>query len=33
MARIIRLARVIGVDADHKEHLDFLEDWAAQEHA
>jgi hypothetical protein len=33
VARIIRLARVIGVDADHKEHLDFLESWAAQEHS
>jgi hypothetical protein len=31
--RIIRLARRIGVDADHKEHLDFLEDWASQEHS
>ena len=31
-ARIIRLARVIGVDADHKEHLDFLEGWASHEH-
>jgi hypothetical protein len=28
---IIRLATVIGVDAEHKEHLDFLEDWASQE--
>jgi len=31
--RIIRLATIIGVDADHKEHLDFLMDWASQEHA
>jgi hypothetical protein len=33
VARIIRLARVIGVDADHKEHLDYLEGWAAREHS
>ena len=31
--RIIRLAKIIGVDAEHKEHLEFLEDWAAQEHS
>jgi hypothetical protein len=31
--RIIRLANIIGVDAEHKEHLEFLEDWAAQEHS
>jgi hypothetical protein len=31
--RIIRLANLIGVDSDHKEYLDFLEDWASQEHA
>jgi hypothetical protein len=30
--RIIRLANIIGVDADHKEHLDFLIDWASHEH-
>jgi hypothetical protein len=30
--RIIRLANIIGVDKDHKEHLDFLVDWASQEH-
>jgi hypothetical protein len=30
--RIIRLANIIGVDADHKEHLDFLVDWASHEH-
>jgi len=31
--RMIRLAGILGVDAEHKEHLDFLEDWASQEHA
>jgi hypothetical protein len=31
--RIIRLANRIGVDADHKEHLCFLEDWASHKHA
>jgi len=31
--RIIRLANIIGVDAEHKEHLEFLEDWASQEHS
>jgi len=31
--RIIRLANIIGVDAEHKQHLEFLEDWAAQEHS
>jgi hypothetical protein len=31
--RIIRLANIIGVDADHTEHLDFLTDWASREHA
>ena len=31
--RIIRLANIIGVDAEHKAHLDFLEDWASQEHS
>ena len=31
--RMIRLAGILGVDAEHKEHLVFLEDWAAQEHA
>ncbi len=31
--RIIRLAKIIGVDAEHKEHLEFLEEWAAQEHS
>ncbi len=30
--RIIRLANIIGVDAEHKEHLEFLEDWASHEH-
>jgi hypothetical protein len=29
--RIIRLATQIGVDAEHKEHLDFLEDWASRQ--
>lgn len=29
IARIIRLAHVIGVDADHEEHLEFLEGWAS----
>jgi hypothetical protein len=33
IARIIRLAKILGVDADHKEHLDFLNDWAAYEHS
>jgi len=31
--RIIRMAKIIGVDTEHKEHLEFLEDWAAQEHS
>jgi hypothetical protein len=31
--RIIRLASIIGVDAEHKEHQEFLEDWASREHA
>lgn len=31
--RMIRLAGILGVDAEHKEHLDFLQDWASQEHA
>jgi hypothetical protein len=31
--RIIRLAKIIGVDAEHKVHLEFLEDWASQEHS
>ena len=31
--RIIRLANIIGVDAEHKEHLEFLEDWASQKHS
>jgi len=30
--RIIRLAKIIGVDAEHMEHLEFLEDWASHEH-
>jgi len=31
--RIIRMAKIIGVDAEHEEHLKFLEHWAAQEHS
>jgi hypothetical protein len=31
--RMIRLADLVGVDAEHKEHLDFLEDWASHEHS
>ena len=31
--RIIRLAKIIGVDAEHKEHLEFLENWASQVHS
>ena len=31
--RIIRLANIIGVDAEHKEHLDFLQDWASHKHS
>ena len=31
--RIIRLANIIGVDAEHKEYLKFLEDWASQKHS
>src|SRR5271165_6772286 len=31
--RIIRLAKIIGVDAEHKVHLEFLENWASQEHS
>jgi hypothetical protein len=30
--RIIRLANIIGVDDENKEHLEFLEDWASHEH-
>ena len=33
VCRIICLAKIIGVDAEHKEHLEFLEDWAFQEHS
>ena len=29
---MIRLANII-VDAEHKEHLEFLKDWASQEHS
>jgi hypothetical protein len=32
IARIIRLADIIGVDAEHQEHLVFLKDWATQRH-
>ena len=31
--RIIRLAGILGVDAEHKEHLDFLQDWASRDQA
>ena len=31
--RMIRLAGILGVDEEHKEHLDFLQDWASQEHS
>jgi hypothetical protein len=33
IARIIRLGNILSVDADHEEHLDFLRDWASQEHS
>jgi hypothetical protein len=33
IARILRLGNILGVDADHREHLDFLRDWASQEHS
>jgi hypothetical protein len=33
ISRIIRLADLIGVDSEHKEHLAFLKDWASQEHS
>jgi hypothetical protein len=33
IARIIRLGNILGVDADHQEHFDFLRDWALQEHS
>ncbi len=33
IARIIRLGKILGVDADHQEDLDFLRDWASQEHS
>ncbi len=32
MLWIILMANIIGVDAQHKEDLAFLEDWASQEH-
>jgi hypothetical protein len=31
--RIIHLGNIIGVDAEHKEHLEFLEDWASRDHS
>jgi hypothetical protein len=31
--RIIRLANIIGVDDENREHLEFLEDWASHEHS
>jgi hypothetical protein len=31
--RMLRLANTLGVDTDHKEHLDFLKKWASQEHS
>jgi hypothetical protein len=33
IARIIRLGKILGVDADHQEDLDFLRDWASHEHS
>jgi hypothetical protein len=30
--RIIRLADILGVDAEHQEHLVFLKDWVAKRH-
>jgi hypothetical protein len=33
IARIIRLGKILGVDADHQEHLEFLRDWASQVHS
>jgi hypothetical protein len=32
IARILRLANILGVDDDHQEHLDFLKSWTAQVH-
>ena len=29
IARILRLSKVLGVDADHEEHLEFLREWAS----
>lgn len=31
--RMIHLANILGVDAEHREHLEFLEEWAAQPHS
>ena len=33
IARIVRLAKIQGVDADYQGYLDFLSDWASQEHS
>jgi hypothetical protein len=33
IARILRLGKILGVDADHQEHFDSLPDWASQEHS
>jgi hypothetical protein len=33
VARIIGLADLIGVDADHEEHLVFLKDWLSHKHS
>jgi hypothetical protein len=33
VARMIRLANILGVDDEHKSHLEFLEDWALREHS
>ena len=30
--RILRLANIMGVDPDYREHLEFLEDWASHVH-
>jgi hypothetical protein len=32
IARILRLARIVGVDPRHQEQLEFVEDWASHEH-
>jgi hypothetical protein len=33
IARILRLGKILGVDADHQQDLDFLRDWASQVHS